>query len=260
MYVGNMADRIPEIGELLSLQGKRVLVTGAAKGIGFAITGRLLEAGAQVVAHYRSDTGGLSDLQVTAGDRLMLVKGNLDSVEHVQQVLDQLEGPELHGIVNNAADQHLGQLAEIEPEQWRAVMAVNLDAVFQICQWAQQHVGAGGSVVNISSIEGSDPAPAHGHYATSKAGMNMLTKAFALESGSQDLRFNSVAPGLIYREGIEEGWPEGVARWRDKAPLQRLGQGADIADAVLFLLGSASRWITGTQLVVDGGMSTQSRW
>src|SRR5690606_36155091 len=119
---------------------------------------------------------------------------------------------------------------------------------------------AGGAVVNIASIEGRQPAPGHAHYAASKAALLMFTKAAALELGSLGIRVNAVSPGLVHREGIEEAWPEGVERWQSAAPLKRLGQPADIADAALFLASDAARWITGAELVVDGGVSTRPTW
>jgi NAD(P)-dependent dehydrogenase (short-subunit alcohol dehydrogenase family) len=88
----------------------------------------------------------------------------------------------------------------------------------------------------------------------------MLTRACALEYGRDGIRFNAVSPGLIDRDGLRENWPEGVARWLDKVPLARMGSAADVADAVLFLLSPASRWISGANLIVDGGMSSVSRW
>ena len=88
----------------------------------------------------------------------------------------------------------------------------------------------------------------------------MFTRAAALEYGAQGIRVNCVSPGLIDREGLADDWPEGVGRWQQRVPLGRLGTAKDVADAVLFLLSPAARWISGTNLVVDGGMSAQSRW
>jgi 3-oxoacyl-[acyl-carrier protein] reductase len=117
--------------------------------------------------------------------------------------------------------------------------------------------GAGGAVVNIASIEGLFPAPTHGHYATSKAGLIMLTRAQAMELGPRGIRVNSVSPGVIYREGIRENWPTGVKRWMDAVPLGRMGDDEDVGDAVLFLVAPASRFITGANLVVDGGITAR---
>ena len=100
----------------------------------------------------------------------------------------------------------------------------------------------------------------HSHYATSKAGLLMFTRACALEYGKDGIRFNAVSPGLIDRDGLAENWPEGVERWLNQVPLECLGNVADVANAVLFLLSSASRWVSGANLVVDGGMSSVSRW
>ena len=88
----------------------------------------------------------------------------------------------------------------------------------------------------------------------------MLTRSVALEYGRDGIRCNAVSPGLIERDGIGDDWPEGVRRWQDKAPLGRLGTPRDVAEAVLFLISPASAWISGANLVVDGGMSAVSRW
>ena len=146
---------------------------------------------------------------------------------------------------------------------WQKVMAANVDSAFAVTQLAAERLlGAGraGAIVNVASIEGYDPAAGHAHYASSKAAMLMLTKACALEYGRSAIRVNAVSPGLIERAGLRSGWPEGVESWLSEAPLGRLGSAADVADAVLFLLSPAARFISGANLVVDGGMSTVSRW
>ncbi len=120
--------------------------------------------------------------------------------------------------------------------------------------------GGSGAIVNVSSIEGLQPAFAHSHYAASKAAVIMHTRAAALELGPRGIRVNSVSPGLIEAEGLDRAWPEGVARWHAAAPLRRLGTPTDVADAVLFLASPAARWISGSNLVVDGGVLAHSTW
>jgi NAD(P)-dependent dehydrogenase (short-subunit alcohol dehydrogenase family) len=117
--------------------------------------------------------------------------------------------------------------------------------------------GVGGAIVNVTSIEAQSALPSHGHYAATKAAAAAHTRAAAQELGPHGIRVNAVAPGLIWREGIEQMWPEGVARWQQAAPLRRLGRSEDVADACLFLASPAARWITGASLTVDGGVSVR---
>jgi 3-oxoacyl-[acyl-carrier protein] reductase len=121
---------------------------------------------------------------------------------------------------------------------------------------AANHLLDGGAIVNIASIEGSFAAWGHSHYSAAKAAVIMYTQSAALELGGRGIRVNCVSPGLIWREGIETAWADGVARWQARAPLTRLGMPDDIADACLFLASPAARWITGVNLTVDGGVSS----
>jgi NAD(P)-dependent dehydrogenase (short-subunit alcohol dehydrogenase family) len=114
--------------------------------------------------------------------------------------------------------------------------------------------GEGGAIVNVTSIQAFAPAGGLAHYSAAKAGLEMLTRSAAFELGPSGIRVNAVAPGLIWREGLETAWPEGVARYLAAAPLRRLGQPEDVADACLFLASPASRFVTGATLVVDGGV------
>ena len=115
-----------------------------------------------------------------------------------------------------------------------------------------------GAIVNIASIEAQNPAVAHSHYDAAKSGIVMYTRAAAQELGRQGIRVNAVSPGLIWRDGLDTDWPDGVARYLRAAPLSRLGRPDDVADACLFLASSGARWITGANLVVDGGVLTNT--
>ncbi len=258
-------DAIPAVSELLSLEGQRALVTGASGNIGQGIAVRLAEAGADVVVHYHSDADAAARTVEGIGGNAISVQADLARSEDVAGMFGKIDetGAPATCIVNNAGSYPVQAFTEISVEDWRQVMSANLDSAVHVSQEAIRCMcdqNTGGAIVNIASIEGSDPAVGHSHYATSKAGLLMLTRSCALEYGRKGIRVNAVSPGLIARPGIEENWPDGVARWQENAPLQRMGLSTDIADAVLFLLCPASRWISGVNLVVDGGMSTVSRW
>ena len=248
------------------LEDNHLLITGATSTIGQAIARHAASAGARLALHYHSNQADAERLATELS--AIPIQADLSSQDSITRLIQQLEKLEfpVESLVNNAADQSMGTLAELTLDQWQQMIRTNLDGVFFLTQQLAPAMlkntqnSSSAAVVNISSIEGSDPAAGHGHYATSKAAINMLTKSLAGEYGPQGMRVNAVSPGLIHREGIEAAWPEGVARWRDKAPLGRLGEPADVADAVIFLLSDAARWISGHNLVVDGGMTTQSRW
>lgn len=250
--------RIP-VNDLLDLAGTSVLVTGASGGIGGGIARRLAEAGASIIAHAHRNIAAAEALVDELGNGTV-VSGDLAD----ESVVDDIVAASRPGaVVNNAATQPVLALATMPAAEWRRVLASNLDSAFLVTQkaaalWREE--GKPGAIVNIASIEGTHPAEGHAHYATSKAGLIMFTQASALEYGRDGIRINAVSPGLVDRPGLDADWPEGVARWRAKAPLGRLGVSNDVADAVLFLLSPAARWITGTNLVVDGGMSTQNKW
>jgi NAD(P)-dependent dehydrogenase (short-subunit alcohol dehydrogenase family) len=265
----NAATIIPAVRELLDLSGRTILVSGASGNIGRRIAIRLAEAGAAIVVHYHSNQAGAaitaSSIEKSGGNAAV-VQADLTSQDAVTGLFEDLQqqGRLVDGVVNNAATQPPAKtLQDLSAGEWRAVMAANLDSAFMVTRIGAQYMlgqGATGAIVNIASIAGSDPSIGHGQYATSKAGLIMLTRASALEYGPAGIRVNTVSPGLIDRDGLQDDWPEGVLRWQQHAPLQRLGQPDDVADAVLFLLSPASRWLSGVNLVVDGGMSSVSRW
>jgi len=166
-------------------------------------------------------------------------------------------------LINNAGIYPSKAFLDMSVEEWDRVMDVNLRSVF-LCS---QEVGKQmvekeikGSIINISSIEARSPAPMHAHYSAAKAGVEMFTKTLALELGRYGIRVNAVAPGLIWKEGLEQAWPEGVARWKKSAPLQRLGKALDIAQTCAFLASEKAEWITGEVITVDGGISVSQTY
>lgn len=253
--------RVPAVGELLDLRGRVALVTGAGTGIGAAVARRLAEAGADVAVHYRSSAKG-AERTATAveaeGRDAVALRADVGDPGEVEELFaacaDRLGVPTV--VVNNAGIYPVAPLLEMEPAQWEEVVRTNLHGVHHCTRAGARTMierGEGGAIVNVSSIEGEVPMRGHAHYNAAKAGVRMHTRTAAAELGGHGIRVNAVAPGLIGRAGLEEDWPEGVARWRGRCPLGRVGEAADVADACLFLASPASRWITGTTLRVDGG-------
>ncbi len=250
---------------LLDFSGKTALVTGSGSGLGTGIAIRFAQAGAAVVVNYRSSADGAQAVvaQIKArGGKAIAIQADVTRRGDVERLIEQtaVAFGRLDVLVNNAGVYPLSPLLEMSEAEWDDVINANLRSVFLCTQTAAKQMiaqGEGGAIINIASIEGENPAPMHSHYNAAKGGVLMHTMAAANELGPQKIRVNAVSPGLIWCEGIEQAWPDGVARWQKAAPLTRLGMPDDVADACLFLASPAARWITGVNLRVDGGVMTK---
>jgi NAD(P)-dependent dehydrogenase (short-subunit alcohol dehydrogenase family) len=235
------------------LQGKNVLVTGAARRIGRAIALRMHHEGARVLIHYH---GSEDEARQTAAEcgGAPLLRADLASVDSIRALFERVrsEHGRLDALVNNAARFTRIHPLDVTEADWDFIHAVNLKAVFFCCQYGarlmREH--GGGRIVNISSLGGIRPWAMHVHYCASKAGVIHMTRALA-KALAPDISVNSVAPGVIPFGEKEDQRIRDMVR---ETPAGREGSGDEIADAVVYFL-SATRFVTGQTVAVDGGLS-----
>ncbi len=242
------------------------MVTGASRGIGAGIARRFAEARADVAVNYHTSQSEahavVSEIEAL-GRKAIAVHADVRERAQVEGLTQTTvaELGSLDVLINNAGAQPLVPLLEMTDEQWDQVLDTNLRGAFLCTQLAAAQMirqGGGGAIVNIASIEAENAAPNHSHYEASKGGILMFTRSCANELGEHGIRVNCISPGLIDTGGLDEAWPDGVARYLAAAPLGRTGTAQDVADACLFLASSGARWITGANLVVDGGVLTST--
>ncbi|MBT3222547.1 MAG: SDR family oxidoreductase [Proteobacteria bacterium] len=227
-------------------------VTGASQGIGLACAQGLASAGAQVVG---LDISVSAELRAVAHTAVEVDISQFDAVEQqVATLADAGLTPTI--IVNNAGITRDGVLWKMTEENWDAVIAVNLKGAFNLIRHLaplMRKQGQGGSIINVTSINGLRGKFGQSNYAASKAGLIGLTKTAARELGRAGIRVNAVAPGMVLTE-MARSLPESVLKKAiDETVLGKLATVEDIADAVVFLASSASGHITGQVLQVDGG-------
>jgi NAD(P)-dependent dehydrogenase (short-subunit alcohol dehydrogenase family) len=244
-----------------SLEGQRVLVTGATKGIGFEACKVLADAGADIAAVGR-DSAGLAEVSAaikSAGRRCVSITADMATADGpVRAAKEALAAfGTIDVLVNNAGIALLGHLLEASIEDWDTTMAVNLRAPFLLAREVVPGMIAQkrGKIVNVSSQAGVVGLDAHGAYCASKGGLNMLTKVMTVEWAKHNIQINTICPTVILTPMGEQVWgqPEKGDPMKAKIPGGRFGKPVEVADAILFLSSSASDMICGHDLLIDGG-------
>ncbi|MES2890152.1 MAG: SDR family NAD(P)-dependent oxidoreductase [Pseudomonadota bacterium] len=246
-----------------ALQGQGVVITGAARGIGAACAQRLCHDGAAVALwDVDRDAGeALAGSLRAAGHTAHFVACDVACSAAVAQALQHTLaalGGRIHGLVNNAGIFKAAAFLDITEADWDAVLNVNLKGAFLVAQAVAREMvtTGGGSIVNMSSVNGLMAIPSIASYNVSKGGVNQLTRVMALALADQGVRVNAVAPGTIATELAHSavlGSAEARARVLSRTPLKRLGEPLEVAEVCAFLLSAASTYMTGEIVYVDGG-------
>jgi acetoacetyl-CoA reductase len=237
------------------------VVTGGARGIGWAITQALAAAGAHVAAGYHHDRSAAEKLQeeiTDAGGSMSIHEGNVGEPADCQRVVDDvLQGRgRIDFLVNNAGITVDKTVRKMSIDDWHAVLRINLSGPFYMTKAVLEHMLERGSgrIVNISSVIGQTGSIGQANYAASKSGLFGFSQSLALEMARKGITVNCVAPGFIETEMVAAVPKEILDKLVDTIPIGRLGQGAEVARVVKFLLEDESSYITGAVYTVNGGL------
>jgi NAD(P)-dependent dehydrogenase (short-subunit alcohol dehydrogenase family) len=247
----------------IDLTGKRAVVTGASQGIGAAVALALARAGAKIAFDYRTATARAEETAAAireAGSDAIVLQGDTGDPAHVeelaQRAVDAWGGIDVW--VNNAARLMVKPFLELTDEDWHGLLAANLHGYFHGCCAAARLMvaqGNGGRIVNVTSIVGIQPIAELSAYVTAKGGILGLTKTLAVELGPYGITVNALSPGATDTPLNQVAYTAEVRRnYEHRIPLGRIASAEEIADPIVFLASNASRYVTGHELVVDGGM------
>ena len=247
--------------ELFDLNGRVALVTGASSGLGARFAQVLAANGAAValVARRAERLATLKKKIEAAGGRALAIEADVTDRAGMMRAFDRAESAfsTVTILVNNAGVAHSGRALELSEEEWRRVLATNLDAVFYWTQEAARRMidaKKTGAIVNIASVLGLAVAKGVAAYATAKAGVVQLSKALAVEFAFKGVRVNAIAPGWFVTEMNKEYLAgEAGAAIKREIPIGRFGAEGELDGALLLLASNAGSYVTGATLVVDGG-------
>lgn len=251
------------------LEGKVAFITGAGRGIGRAVAHKFAAEGAAVVVAERDASSGkaVADELLVIGHRALFIATDITRESEVRQAIDQTVAHfgKLDIVVNNAGITFRYEATTMTEDQWHAAMDVDVKGVWLCCKHAIPHMQAqgGGAIVNISSVHARVTAAKHFPYGAAKAAVLGLTRSLALDYGPHNIRVNAICPGWVRSEAVEE-WiqsqPDPLAyeaRVLSFQPLRRIGTPEEIANLVAFIASDEASYMTGAELVIDGGLTVQ---
>ena len=243
------------------------LVTGASKGVGKGIALELARAGAGIIVNYNSDKQGAEqtvDEIRSLGREAIAFQADVGISTDVDRIFAQAleKFPRIQILVNNAGVQTWKPLLDLTEAEWDRTIDTNLKGCFLCTQRAARHMrgSGGGRIINIGSGCNKVAFPNLADYTSSKGGIEMLTKAAAVELGKYGITVNCVAPGAIEIERTKHEAGDYAGTWAKLTPLGRVGQPVDVARAVAFLASDAAAFITGQTIWVDGGLFSKPSW
>ncbi len=249
----------------MSVEGKVVLITGAARGLGYEYARALGAAGARIVAGDVADCAAAAE---AAGNGAIAMKLNVADVASADSMAEQAMDAfgRIDALINNAAlygSLHGGRFNQIAEADWDAAMTVNVKGIWNCCKAVvpAMRQSGGGSIINIASLAATYGMPFALHYTTSKAAVIGLTRGLARELGRDNIRVNAVAPSAVMTEGTAEFFGERLDRGlevvRAQQTIQRTLEPTDLVGTIAWLISDGSQFVTGQTIAVDGGTVMQ---
>ncbi len=239
---------------------KKIIVTGGSRGIGKAIVEQLASEGNAIAFNYNSSSSAADEIVAKIkenGGEAWAFQADLSDFDAATKFVDQARdafGGEIDGVVNNAGITKDQPLAMMSPEDWNAVIDINLTGYYNVTKnVAMDLVKSRGALVNMTSVSGHIGIAGQSNYCASKHGIIGMTRAFSKEM--RKVRVNAVAPGFIESDMTAVLDPKYLKEMKKQIPLRRLGKAEEVADLVSFLLSDKSSYITGQVFTIDGGMT-----
>ncbi|HUQ64733.1 MAG TPA: SDR family oxidoreductase [Flavitalea sp.] len=245
------------------LTGRKAIITGGDSGIGKAVAIAFAREGADVLISYLNEHKDAEDTAryvQDAGKKAVLFPGDISNEETCKQIIQRAveEFGQIDILVNNAAFQMSHEsIQEISAEEWDKTFRTNIYSIFYLCKAAEQHLKAGSSIINTTSVNAYNPRPILIPYAATKGAIQNMTSSLAQLWGEKGIRVNCVAPGPIWTPLIPSTMPpEKVKNFGKDVPLKRAGQPAELAAAYVLLASDDSSYMTGSTVQVTGGSPT----